>query len=659
MNQFPDYIRRQLDQPPPSAPGRHEAWAKLSYQMVGEGIPDDVIFRELRAWIPDRDKGDREIRDLINGAHKRNPRPAAGARRSPAEHREEPPPKVKPFRPTGKSTALPTELAGTTPAQFLDRLFYPDDLICLSWPNKHGKPTASGDRICTTQEWLRRYADSPESFKSPHGVWFEINPPNSRTPGHGQETARNGKQIADYRHCLIELEVPKSKRAAMTPEEIRRHVEEYFGCLVQSGLPIAATYTSADASIHALVKTEAKDRPEWEERRDKIYSYCADMAGFDPQNKDACRLSRLPGALRGDKKQTLLTWGIGAAGYLEWEDTFTPRLFEISDLSKLMQEDLPIPPVLIDGWLHKGCIAMLTGSMKTNKSWTMLDAVIALAMGLEWFGRQCRQCTVLYFDAEISRPFWQKRFRVLCEQRDLDPIEVAKTRRILPVFIAGKNITIKSLNKELHRRFERGDLDKVDLIIIDPIYQLYEEDWKENDNSDIAKLGKELHSISEYSGIGTLFAHHHTKGSQEGKRDIEKASGGGSFGRFISSSLAITHIGDEDSNKYTLGWTMSHFPSAKQQVAIREGCAWTITDEDPKEASKKHFTLDQLMEVLPNDGMTGDEWQDACKDIGMSWSDFRELRPKAKRAGRVDFSKLTGRWTPSVSELEARRDGEI
>ena len=42
---LPDYIQNQVNQPPPGSPGRHQAILNVSLKMVGERIPDDVIFR--------------------------------------------------------------------------------------------------------------------------------------------------------------------------------------------------------------------------------------------------------------------------------------------------------------------------------------------------------------------------------------------------------------------------------------------------------------------------------------------------------------------------------------------------------------------------------------------------------------------------------------
>ena len=65
------------------------------------------------------------------------------------------------------------------------------------------------------------------------------------------------------------------------------------------------------------------------ERAAVVYDYCRPMGALDEQNKDASRLSRLPGAPRDEKRQTLLSWRTGAASYEQWFDSIEPRLFEI------------------------------------------------------------------------------------------------------------------------------------------------------------------------------------------------------------------------------------------------------------------------------------------------------------------------------------------
>jgi RecA-family ATPase len=342
-----------------------------------------------------------------------------------------------------------------------------------------------------------------------------------------------------------------------------------------------------------------------------------------------------------------------ASGTTNITGNIEPRLFKIEDPSKWTEEQLREPPVLIEGWLHKGHLGMLTGSMKTCKSWALLELAICFAKGAKWLGRACSKSTVLYIDAEIQRAFWCSRTKAICHQNKLEYNDVMKERRIRPAFVAGKNIDATKLHRELMRLFKRGELNDVDVIIIDPIYQFYDEAWDENSNSDVAKLGRILREIAEFTGISILFAHHHTKGSQDGKRDIEKASGGGAFGRFVSSSLAITLI-DEETSKFTLGWTTTNFRRSPKQVAYHEEFVWHITDEDPREAARNHRTIDEIMSCLPDEGLTSEHWFVACQEKfpNLSQRAFTDLRPKTR--ARAHYSPISKKWEPMSEELNLR-----
>ena len=454
-----DYIERQLAGDfrnvrfkgmPVSS--RHDAWVSVSFQMGAEGHSEDEQFQRLNAWISDEDKPDAELRRIIRSSKgARNSqgepgRPTTGipVRNNGTPKRNSAPekPKIKPSELTGDGLALPSNLANTTPAEFLRQLYRPNDFINVAFQ------FTDTDTIHTVREWELLYEQNPGAFEAADRIWFCINPLLD-------QTRRANDQVADFRYCLIEGDPRKD--VAYTPEEKRRFKENQYAFLLASRLPIAAIYDSANKSIHVLVCIDAKSEAEFDERRvRKVYEYCANFPGLDTGRNASAQLSRLPGASRGGNRQALLSSGLGPASYEEWEVSIEPKLFEITDLSELVHEDPPLPPVLIDGWLDRGSIGMLTGSMRTNKSWTLLELAIAFAKALKWFDRECRQSTVLYFDAEINQEFWQKRFRIICDQRGLDPGEVARVGRIKPVFIAGKDVTIKGLHAELIKWHSKG-----------------------------------------------------------------------------------------------------------------------------------------------------------------------------------------------------------
>jgi hypothetical protein len=201
---------------------------------------------------------------------------------------------------------------------------------------------------------------------------------------------------------------------------------------------------------------------------------------------------------------------------------------------------------------------------------------------------------------------------------------------------------------------EYGKLDDIDAIIIDPIYQLYEPQWQENRNEDMAQLGKYLRSLAELSQIAVVFAHHHSKGGQEGKRDIEMASGGGTFGRFVAANLAISYAGTDKTSKYKLGWTASHFPKQDDEVWERDGVIWNKTDEDPAKIGRANFQISDIMAYLPNEGLSSHDWLKACRaDLDISDTAFETVRAQASKAGFILHSKKGGdKWRPHQSWLK-------
>src|SRR5260221_681020 len=160
---FPKYIADKLSGAPPSEGQRHHEMTGLTLQMVGERIPDDEIFQAIRQWIPDRDKSDREIRDLINGAHARNPQPATGAGITrpwqASRMRQDKPDQPRAYIAPSIRQELPDDLASTTPAEFLAQLFAPDEWVCITWADERGG--LSRDEIRTCAEWQEIYEAKP------------------------------------------------------------------------------------------------------------------------------------------------------------------------------------------------------------------------------------------------------------------------------------------------------------------------------------------------------------------------------------------------------------------------------------------------------------------------------------------------------------------
>ena len=93
---------------------------------------------------------------------------------------------------------------------------------------------------------------------------------------------------------------------------------------------------------------------------------------------------------------------------LTWDDM-------MSDL-----ETTGLPPELIEGVLHKGCRACISGSSKAGKTWTLVNLAVAAASGSEWLGRPTIESKILYLDFELHRSFAQQRFKWVREKLQAD-----------------------------------------------------------------------------------------------------------------------------------------------------------------------------------------------------------------------------------------------
>jgi RecA-family ATPase len=92
--------------------------------------------------------------------------------------------------------------------------------------------------------------------------------------------------------------------------------------------------------------------------------------------------------------------------------------------------------------------------------------------------------------------------------------------------LRGNAVPLDKLAPKLIRRASaRGYV----AVIIDPIYKTLTGD--ENSAEDMALFCNQFDRIATALGAATIYAHHHSKGSQGGKRSIDRSSGSGVFGR--------------------------------------------------------------------------------------------------------------------------------
>ncbi|MDY0149507.1 MAG: AAA family ATPase [Kiritimatiellia bacterium] len=306
---------------------------------------------------------------------------------------------------------------------------------------------------------------------------------------------------------------------------------------------------------------------------------------------------------------------------------------EITSAADFAAVDRAEPVQIVHGVLRAGQIGILSASSKAGKTWSLMSAAFAVATGGRWFGWNAAQGRVLYINAELPDYDLESRLKVLCDALRLDGLPDG-----LDVWhLRGKTMTIPQLLPSiLRRQRERGPYA---LIMPDPLYR-FGQGRDENDNAVQALTMAELNELAERTTAAVLAAHHFSKGNKSKTDHLDRASGAGMFAR--APDLIATLTSHEEADCYTLESTCRSFAKPDPVVVRWQYPLWTVADElDPERLKKTmgrpaKFSTDDLLDLLPPDGLTRGEWLDKAKDeIGIGKTRFSELVRIAKGKGQV------------------------
>ena len=314
---IPPRTRTELQSPAP--PGhRHEQIKKLVLPLLGAGLTPEDVYLLLRPRYDD-DVSDREIRDLVEWAASKNPRPCDYSYQ--ARSHDAPVPKL---------TRVSSDVAITNAEKWLDEFRCSErDLQHVSpWPpledwrfdslmmlealygkeeyinivtdfalekkggQQKANPKGSGKTLLR-DDWMRSIRDHGTP-KSEAGAWIRPNPVKQHGSGHNG--AITDADITRHRFCLLESDA--------LPTDLQ------LSLWARLPLPVAAIITSGGRSAHAWVMLNCSNAEEYRSKVNRIHQLLSRM-GICPSNKNASRLSRLPGAQReigkrGEGAQRLL-----------------------------------------------------------------------------------------------------------------------------------------------------------------------------------------------------------------------------------------------------------------------------------------------------------------------------------------------------------------
>lgn len=368
-------------------------------------------------------------------------------------------------------------------------------------------------------ESLSRYDDIGAVFgdyNEKAGAWIRFNP----LDGKGVKN----ENVTEFRYTLVESD-------DMELSEQRRIIEEMR-------LPVACMVYSGKKSIHAIVHVDAVNYDEYRKRVEYIYSQCQKNGlHIDTANKNPSRLSRMPGVMRDGKLQELLAVNIGCKSFDEWKnqtETINDELPDFENFGEVWENMPELAPSLIEGVLRQGHKMLIAGPSKAGKSFSLIELCIAIAEGKKWFCWDCTKGKVLYVNLELDRASCLHRFKDVYTALKISPDNLSN----IDIWnLRGNSVPMDKLAPKLIRRAKEKNYIAV---IIDPIYKVITGD--ENSADQMALFCNQFDKICTELGTAVIYCHHHSKGSQSGKRTMDRASGSGVFARDPDALLDMSEL---------------------------------------------------------------------------------------------------------------------
>lgn len=428
--------------------------------------------------------------------------------------------------------------------RYISTLFAADDHISYcteSYKDKDGKYHPKGRsydrtaaRLLTELDEATRIEDVFYDYDHDCGAWVSFNPMD----GQGGKA----ENVTDFKYALVESDT--------------QDLNVQYSLMTELRLPIAALVHSGNKSIHAIVRVDAGNEKEYSRKVDQLFKICKKNGlDIDTSTKNPSRLSRMPGFVRRDKKQYLIATNIGCESWGEWIEYIegiNDDLPDPEDFSKIWENLPELAPELVQGILRKGHKMLLSGGSKTGKSMLMIQLAIAIATGGHWLNKYCAQGKVLYVNLEIDRASFYRRIAEACQKRAIEP---EKLKNNLIVWnLRGHSTTLDKLAPKLIRRCAKENFTA---IIIDPVYKVMMGD--ENKAGDMAQFCNQFDKIATQLNCAVIYVHHFSKGDQDKKASIDRASGSGVFARDPDVISTVTKL-NVDEPAVRVEFTLREFP---------------------------------------------------------------------------------------------------
>jgi hypothetical protein len=295
-----------------------------------------------------------------------------------------------------------------------------------------------------------------------------------------------------------------------------------------------------------------------------------------------------------------------------------PRIVCAADLAA---REVPTPPVLITGLLHRGAKLLIGGGSKSYKSWGLIDLAVSVATGAPFWGISTTSARVLYLNFEIPEPFFRGRMLAVAKAKGVHAVDGLRGLDVWT--LRGHAADLSRLVPHIIAQAAGRDYG---LIILDPIYKCLG-DRDENSAGEIGELLNEVEALAHRTGAAVAIAHHFAKGSAAGKDSKDRVSGSGVWARDPDALVTITP--HEIEGAFTIESTLRNFsPRAPFCVLWDWPLLRPADDLDPSQLKQapgrpKEWTSEAILALLPPGGASYSTWSDIALGRGASESTFK------------------------------------
>lgn len=324
--------------------------------------------------------------------------------------------------------------------------------------------------------------------------------------------------------------------------------------------------------------------------------------------------------------------------------------------------------LLKNAYLCRGAGLLLVAPTGVGKSVLLTQLLISWGLGRDCFGiRPVRPLKTLLIQAENDEGDLSEMRDGICHGLRLTAEEIASVRERILIFTedARTGAELIALVDHLLKTY------KPDLLALDPALSYL--GGESNSQKDVGGfLRNMLNPVIHRHRCAAVIVHHGNKPpSGREKPDFHAGdfaylgAGSAEWANWSRAVLAVRNIGSHEIYELRagkrgsrLGWKDSDGKSSYTRLIGHSNEPGHIYWRDASDneldrgGRPKEYSADDILELLPAEGLTTTEWQELARsECGVKERRFYQLIKSLKQAGRILKSKVNQKWQPIVKRI--------